>query len=179
MTDFRIILIMSIIFPLMSSAQSDSSTLSVEVYDHLFELHRQMESAWESSDFSGIAAIYDDDGYLINSRGVTAQGTEEVVAYWNEINGVPLGWRLEEHYISPSLEDMINSDAWKALEKKPPLWEQFDVKLESGSTYYYDLGTSHLSMLREGEESTSVVTYLMVWEEKNDGSFRIQIDTYR
>ncbi|MEM6766078.1 MAG: hypothetical protein AAF824_15400 [Bacteroidota bacterium] len=178
MTYFRILFILSIFLPIAGFSQAEGEVSSPPSYDKIFELHRQMENSWKEDDMRGIAAYYDTDGYLLNPSEVVASGENDIIAYWEKMKGKAVSWRLEEQFMSTSLEEMLGSEPWKALKEKPPLWEQFEVSLDDKGTYYFDLGISHLTYTSEGEEHTSVVTYLMVLEQKEDGSLKIQIDTY-
>lgn len=140
----------------------------------LERLH-QMEQGVKNGQPMQIAAIYADDGYVINPNRIEAQGREAINEYWQNLGSASTDWKLESFMTSKKLKNIIESQQWEQLERKPRLPEQLDIPL-SGNLLY-QLGRSHLT-ISDGEEThTSTVDFIIVWKII-DGEYRIWIDSY-
>ncbi|NOT29456.1 MAG: nuclear transport factor 2 family protein [Planctomycetes bacterium] len=66
---------------------------------------------------------------------------------------------------------------WSAIES-PVDW-RLDIETIRGSdALAYEVGTSHLSTRREGEVTTAVNHFLVLWRREPGGEWRITLDAY-
>ena len=138
----------------------------------------KMESAYENHNNQVIADIYTDNSYLIGPEGIIAGGRQAVDAYWKGGNSKQIRWKLEDHALLFSeLEELISSDAYRSLSRKPPLWDDLDIQLAENQAYYYQLGRSTLINENNQDRGGSIVNFLLVWTEV-EGEYLIYIDSY-
>lgn len=66
---------------------------------------------------------------------------------------------------------------WSAIEE-PLTWHLENRGLRGSEVLAYQLGTSHLSVRRDGRTETFVNDFLVVWRRDPDGLWRIEYDAY-
>lgn len=137
----------------------------------------QMESAYESNQNQAIADIYSNESYLIGPNGIIAQGRKAVDDYWAGGNAKQIRWQLEDFGTYTTLEDLLNSEVYKNLTRKPPLWDDLDINLDANTTYAYQLGRSTLVNENNQDRGGSIVNFLLVWEKIGE-AYYIYIDSY-
>jgi len=137
---------------------------------------RQMEAGVKNQQPEQIAAIYTDDSYVVNPNKIEAYGRSEIDEYWKNLGAMSTDWKLESLVVSEELEAITQSEAWQALERQPRLPGELDIALPEGDLAY-QLGRSHLTIEQNGEENTSIVTFLLIWK-KVEGEYQIWMDTY-
>ena len=139
----------------------------------------QMEAAYQNHENQVIANIYTDDAYLIGPRGIISQGRREVNEYWKNDEKNQISWTLEDYGIYLSLEELLVSEVYINMERKPPTWKQLNIPIEfkSDGKYFYQLGRSTLINQRNQDRGGSIVNFLLVWE-KIGKDFFIFIDSY-
>jgi len=76
------------------------------------------------------------------------------------------------------IEGRKEIDAYWSRIEEPIDW-RLDVREIGGEgNLAYEIGTSRLTTVWEGEEQTSVVEFLLVWRRDEGGEWRIAVDTY-
>jgi ketosteroid isomerase-like protein len=134
-----------------------------------------MEEAWNNDQKIKIAEAYTDDSYVISTRGIEAQGREQINAYWRDFIGKPVEWKLSNYLISEDLEKIYQDDRWKARKKHMPHWSDHNVELPEKPVYQY--GQSMLVWERGSEMITSTVEFLLIWQHTPKG-WKIFLDAY-
>lgn len=149
--------------------------VGVNYTEAITKRNTDMELLFAAGDMQGVADVYDPAGHMYSGY-IHVQGSEQIEAYWKEISD-PISWKLDVIAVSSDFDDVTQHPEYVALEKKPTHWSEKGIQFEEGQ-YMYEFGRSTLTRLWKGEESTSVVLFLLVWRLNDDGVWRIFIDTY-
>ena len=138
-----------------------------------------MSAAWAANEKAKIADFYTDEAIMITPTKIAAQGREGITSYWDG-PAEPTQWVLTSHVLTASLPDLQASEAWQALSEngRPPLPSKYELPLPEGPLFY-QLGRSDLgTVLPDGRENVSQVTFLLIWQPTDEG-FRIAVDSYQ
>ncbi len=135
-----------------------------------------MEKAFGEKRLKDVAGFYAKDGIMLSPGGNKSIGEEAMVEYWTGIEN-PVSWKLESLKITNSLDSIFATKGWKTLPTKIELWGEEEVAVYRGRDPIYQIGRSHLTTLRKGKESTSVVNFVLVWCKENE-EYKICLDIY-
>ena len=69
-------------------------------------------------------------------------------------------------------------DAYWSRIQEPVDWRIDIHEIGGGGDLAYELGTSHLTTVRDGELHTSVVDFVVLWKRAKTASWRIAVDAY-
>ena len=178
-TNIQYLLFSLIVIFSISSCQKTITKKEDGLKETIQQLNREWESRFNSGDLQGVANMYRDDALLLGPNGYRVTGREEVNAYWTNIK-YPIKWELSVIEVSRKLDDILQSDYWKKLKNKPPLWNEDDLKMANPKDLVYQLGHSKLQYKRntDAQPHTSHVDFVVVWMQGNEGNYRVLVDTY-
>ena len=171
--NFFLLIAISLLLGNCDEGQKSSSDIKNELRSRL----DIMESAYQNTENQTIADVYSDDSYLIGPGGIITQGRQGVDDYWKGGSSRQISWTLEDFGVFQSLDELLSSPAYTSLQRKPPLWHDFDITLEEDEEYIYQLGRSTLINENNQERGGSIVNFLLVWKEI-EGTYFIFIDSY-
>ena len=115
---------------------------------------------------------------MLGPRGYQQQGRKAIDDYWVRIKN-PIRWKLDVIKVSKNEADLYNTAYWKNLKEKPPHWNTTELQIDPNKTVLYQLGHSQLEYEREdATHQVSHVDFVLVWQEQEDGNYRILVDTY-
>lgn len=66
---------------------------------------------------------------------------------------------------------------WSAIES-PVEWKLKIRSIRGSDDMAYELGTSYLTTRRDGELSTTVTDFLLLWRRQENGTWRIELDAF-
>jgi len=113
------------------------------------ERNRELEEAFNEDRLDDVAALYTDDAVVSGPNGYRIAGRSALDAYWQGV-GTPINWRLEV----------------------------FDIE-QTGARTARQMGRSTLEAQSAGQPArTSVVVFELLWEQGDDGAWRIASDAY-
>lgn len=141
------------------------------------KLNFSIEEAFDTGDMQKVADFYDDSACLFPSEDRSTCGREEIDIYWSELQG-PLDWHLTVEEASYDINDIYKSPYYQALEVKPPNWTEHGFELHPDDELLYHLGHSTLLTIRNGEERTSEVDFIVVWRKLPGEDWKILVDSY-
>jgi uncharacterized protein (TIGR02246 family) len=75
-------------------------------------------------------------------------------------------------------EGRAEIDAYWTRIEAPRDWRLESRRVFGSDTLAYELGRSHLTTIRDGQEHTSVVDFLLLWRREVDGQWKIVLDAY-
>lgn len=157
------------IFLLCFACSTGDSTLIREQLDG-------MESAWRNGDKLGVAQFYSDDGYLISSGEIRANGRAEINAYWEGFSREPVDWILSDYITTKDPKEITDSGRYKP-ENLLAITTLDSIDFPIPNDAYYQLGRSDLIWQTNDVLDTGTVDFFLVWK-KVDDTYRIFIDAY-
>lgn len=134
-----------------------------------------MEEAYAQKNTEQITAFYDRSGRIFADGKLVARGYYGIRDYWNNPRMEPVGWKLTPYIITRDPEDIYNSLRWQELKDKPVRITRLEATVDPDG--FYQFGRSDLTYLRDGQEYTDTMYFLLHWTEKW-GKPRILIDSY-
>lgn len=115
----------------------------------IVERNTDLEREYNAGHLDAVAAIYTDDAVVSGPNGYRIAGRDALDAYWQGV-GTPINWRLDV----------------------------FDVE-RTGERSARQTGRSTLEAQSPGQPArTSVVIFELLWEQGDDGVWRIASDAY-
>ena len=134
-----------------SPTRVNDTTAQADLRAHIEALNEAMEARFRAGDMLDVAAFYADDGIMLAPDGERVEGRNAIDAYWA---------RTGENYTDLD-------------------WELTVEHVEGDEGLAYQRGRSTLSRTSvDGERRVSIVEFVLIWQQQDDGSYRILVDAY-
>ncbi|MFK7970233.1 MAG: DUF4440 domain-containing protein [Bacteroidia bacterium] len=119
-----------------------------KIEEEILAVNKKMEEAVAQNDMLTISYFYDDHA-VVTGHKHEEKGREAIDAYWEELRGRCIKWKLE------------------------------NIHIEGQGTLAYQRGISHLTYYdQSGKEITTVVRFTLVWKKNTAGNWKIMVDHY-